>query len=318
MKLSQLVNYQNTLERMAARPVADEADVKISAITHLVETQQIQIGQFARKLQHKRVNIQQMFDAFDSDLDELKSQLRQMIAANEKPWFQESYRMYEHEMAGVPADFVLDRTPVLTEDTRNFYTARVRKYNSWHYPAMIIRPAREFFINELLACDPLYLVDESHELLAPAMSKFNQQYQQRLRPYTIKEQQDQEILVKLPNEQFGYILAYNYFNYKPFEVIKKYFAEIYQKLRPGGILAMTFNDCDRDKAVILVENGFCCYTPGYLVKDLAQSVGFEINFVWDDQGPSTWLELKKPGEVVSLRGGQALAKIQPKPVAKSK
>jgi len=75
------------------------------------------------------------------------------------------------------------------------------------------------------------------------------------------------------------------------------------------MLVLTYNDCDRDKGVRLVEQHFCCYTPGYLVTELTQSVGFDPVFTWNDGGPSTWLELKKPGELTSLRGGQSLAKI---------
>jgi hypothetical protein len=105
-------------------------------------------------------------------------------------------------------------------------------------------------------------------------------------------------------------LVYNYFNYRPFEVIKRYLIEIYQKLKPGGILIMTFNDCDRVSAVKLVENKFCSYTPGYLVRELGESLGYEIEFSWNDPGPSTWIEFKKPGTLNSIRGGQALAKIK--------
>ena len=107
-------------------------------------------------------------------------------------------------------------------------------------------------------------------------------------------------------------MAYNFFEFKPFEIMKRYFVEIFTKLKPGGVLAMTFNDCDRDKGVMLVENHFCCYTPGCLVKELAKSLGFEIEFEWSDQGSTTWIEFKKPGHRQSLRGGQALAKIIPK------
>jgi hypothetical protein len=183
---------------------------------------------------------------------------------------------------------------------------------------MIIRPGRETFINDLLALDPLYLVDESHDLLQPAMNQFNEQFQQRLRPYTIQERSGEAILGQLPKSQFGLVFAYNFFNFRPFEVLRQYLTEIYQKLKPGGMLVMTFNDCDRAKAVMLVEQHYCCYTPGYLVRELAQSLGYEIAFSWTDQGPTTWLELRKPGEQYSLRGGQALAKIMPKPIAESK
>jgi SAM-dependent methyltransferase len=212
-------------------------------------------------------------------------------------------------------EYILDRRPTIAAETEQFYRTRIVRYNDWRHPAMIIRPGRETYINELLATDPLYLVDESHDLLTPAMDLFNEQYQNRLRPYTINERNNDKILEKLPNGQFGLVFAYNFFNFRPFEVIRRYLSEIYEKLRPGGVLAMTFNDCDRAKGVILVEQHFCCYTPGYLVRELEQRLGYEIVFSWTDQGPGTWLELQKPGEFNTLRGGQALAKILPKPIA---
>lgn len=177
---------------------------------------------------------------------------------------------------------------------------------------MIIRPGIENFIDSMVALDPLYLVDLSHDYLAPALSKFNNQYQNRLRTYAVKEDLDQEILGQIPNDQFALCFAYNYFNFRPFEILKKYLDEIYQKLTPGGVFIMTFNDCDRASAVQLVENFYCCYTPGYLVRELAVSMGYEIEYSWNDPGPTTWLELKKPGTLTSLKGGQTLAKVLPK------
>lgn len=312
MKLSQLVNYKNQLDALSAIPVKKQADQRIEEITHLVENQPMLIGDFANLLQKNRLALQDSFDKFEHDFKELKLQLQELITTSEKPWFQESYKVYEQGMMHETTDYILDRRPVITNETEQFYRSRIVRYNNWQYPSMIIRPGRETFINELLASDPLYLVDISHDLLVPALGLFNEQYQNRLRTYTINETRDQEILSKLPNGQFGLVFAYNFFNFKPFEIIRKYFIEIYQKLRPGGMLVMTFNDCDRDKGVMLVEQHFCCYTPGYLVRELAQSVGFEVTFSWTDEGPSTWLELKKPGEFKTLRGGQALAKILPK------
>jgi SAM-dependent methyltransferase len=312
MKLSDLVNYRCQLEAMSARPTARAADQEIEKITHLVDTQQIQLAEFAAHLQQRRAAVDQSFDAFEQELQALKLELKNLIDATEPPWFVESYRLYEQEMIHETAEYILNRRPEIAPETEQFYRTRIVRYNNWKHPAMIIRPGREIYINDLVASDPLYLVDESHDLLTPAMSQFNEQYQGRLRPYTINERNGQEILGKLPNGQFGLVFAYNFFNFRPFEVIKQYLAEIYQKLRPGGFLVMTFNDCDRAKAVMLVEQHFCCYTPGYLLRELAQTIGYEIVFSWTDEGPATWLELRRPGEFSSLRGGQALAKIIPK------
>jgi hypothetical protein len=318
MRLSDLVNYMNLLDDKSTVDTARQSDLELSKITHVVSSSAIQLEQFSSVLAQRQAEVAVALNQYESDLDELKHALRNLITTTEKPWFTESYRLYEQEMLHETTDDILNRSPKISADTLQFYRTRLSRYNSWHHAAMIIRPAYEPFINELLASDPLYLVDESHDLLQPAMSQFNEQYQQRLRPYTITERSGEAILGQLPKGQFGLVFAYNFFNFRPFEVLRQYLKEIHQKLRPGGMLVMTFNDCDRAKAVMLVEQHYCCYTPGYLVRELAQSLGYEIAFSWTDQGPSTWLELRKPGERPSLRGGQALAKIIPKPVAKSK
>ena len=200
----------------------------------------------------------------------------------------------------------------MDEDTEKILKARIGNFSGWQYPAMIMRPGLEDFIDNMVSFDPLYLVDTRYDLLTPACLRFNEQYQTRLRLYTIQESIEHDILGKLPDGQFGVCLVYNFFNYKPFEVLKKYLNEIFKKLKPGGTLAMTFNDCDNWRAVDLVERHFCCYTPGYLVKELLQTIGYEPVFSYNNDNNSTWIEVKKPGTLFSLRGGQALAKVIPK------
>jgi hypothetical protein len=143
------------------------------------------------------------------------------------PCFQESYTLYESlPLTHETPEYILNRRPNITEEIESLYRSRIMKYADWHYPAMIIRPGAESFIKDMVAHDPLYLIDEKHELLTPAMSMFNEIYQRRLRTYVINERSDEEILSKLPNNQFGMCLVYNYFNYRPFEVLKQYLIEI--------------------------------------------------------------------------------------------
>jgi hypothetical protein len=42
---------------------------------------------------------------------------------------------------------------------------------------------------------------------------------------------------------------------------------------------------------------------------LAESLGFVIQQRYDIDHANTWLEMRRPGELTSLRGGQSLAKI---------
>jgi SAM-dependent methyltransferase len=312
MKLSALVRYKNQISAMSTGPAQRSANDELEKIVFEVGSQNIALGNYAQSLAQRQQEISSAFDKFEQELHALKQEIKQLVEQAEKPWFAESYRLFEQEMIYETVDYVLNRRPEITEELKNFYVTRISRYSNWQYPAMIIRPGLEDFIDHMVACDPLYLVDEKYELLDPALKKYNEVYQRRLRPYTVRDRNNDNILEKLPDGQFGLVFAYNFFNFRPFEVIRQWLTEIYSKLRPGGILIMSFNDCDRDKGVMLVEQHFCCYTPGSLILELSQSLGYEKVFSWHNDGPTTWLEMKKPGEMHSLRGGQALAKIMPK------
>jgi len=304
MKLSELVLLKTQLDEMTTVPFHNSSIHHLDKINFLIKSRSEYEGKLFDELQK---NVSKSFDTYEQSLTVLKDDIKEKIAIAEKFWFQESYTLYEQE-ANKTVEYLFDIRERTDVDI-SLFQARLNKQADWHYPGLVIRPGRGLFINEMVAYDPLYIVDVNYTFLMPTLNLFNTQYQNRLRAYPIKENLNDEILIKIPDNQFGMCLAYDYFNYRPFEVLKKYLDEVYQKLKPGGIFAMTFNDCDRASAVELVEKHYCCYTPGYLVRDLALSVGYEIEFSWHDKGPSTWLELKKPGKLTSLKGGQTLAKI---------
>jgi SAM-dependent methyltransferase len=174
---------------------------------------------------------------------------------------------------------------------------------------MIIRPGRDTFIEDLVPMDPLYLVDHHQDLIQPSVSKFTPEYQRRLREYVITDRTDQPIMAALPQGQFGLVFAYNYFNWKPIEMIEKFLTEIYQKLRPGGALIFTYNECDNWYGVGAVENAWMCYTPGSRIQTIARNLGYKIIKQYTGDGNIAWFEMRRPGEVRSLRGGQVLAKV---------
>ena len=95
------------------------------------------------------------------------------------------------------------------------------------------------------------------------------------------------------------------------EIVTQYLTEIYQKLAPGGTLIMTFNNCDRVAGLKLVEQNYSCYTPGQAISQWAEDIGYDTIFQYDIDAAVTWIELQRPGQLTSVRGGQALAKIIP-------
>jgi SAM-dependent methyltransferase len=299
-KLSDLVNFKNTLYQLPVDPIQHFANAELSKILHLLPND---------KLSQQLAEINNSFKNFETTLDQLKTDLQDQISEAGKYWLATENSMYdrgevnhfENILKGRPRD-ELYSTPM---------KAILSKYSDWKQPAMIIRPGLDSYVDSMVSYDPLYLVDLSRDFLQPAMNRFNEKYQNRLRPYVVREDLDEPILKQLPDGQFGLCLAVHYFNYRPFEIIKRYLEEIYQKLKPGGVFIFSFNDCDRRSGVELVERFCCCYMPGQLMRQLVELTGFEINYSWNDLGPSTWMEVQRPGSVSSLKGGQTLAQILP-------
>lgn len=318
MKLSELVELQNQLDALSVDHARNLANVELNK--YVYHTRSGVSESSAQQLQQRYQEVQAGFDNFRQAVADVRAEIKQQISDQGQYWFQESYRLYDQEMSKFETtEYILNRRLELPAEAMDLIRARLRLYADWKYPGMILRPGLETFVQELVSYDPLYLVDQSHDLLLPTLGQFNELYQNRLRTYAIKESITEPILDKIPNNQFGVIFAYNFFDFKPFDLVKQYLKEIYQKLRPGGVLIMTFNDCDRRRAVEAVENHYACYTPGHLVLSVADAIGYTVNWQWQHANEaSVCVELKKAGELTSLRGGQTLAKIQYKTVDNDK
>ena len=306
MNLSELVAYRNQLKNLNAISVLDRARQELAIIEHVAGP-----GSHANAFATHRRDLQVAFEDYQRTLDALLVQVQDQIDHDSKYWFQESYRLYHQEMIHESVDYILDRRFTIPPETYEIFRARMGVYAGWQSPGMIIRPGREDWIKHLVGLDPLYILDQDLDLLKPALENFPEIYQSRLRKYLIDERSDQPILKRVPDNQIGMCLVYYFFNFRPMEVIKQYLIEIFTKLRPGGMLFLTFNDCDNENAVKLVEQHFCCYTPGSLIQNLAQSLGYDVIFKHTIDGASTWLELRKPGDFTPMRGGQVVTRVLP-------
>jgi hypothetical protein len=206
-------------------------------------------------------------------------------------------------------EHILNRKLRCDPESAELLQGRILRYTDWRVPGLIFRPALEQHVEQLVPLDPLYMIDNNLELLEPACQGFTEEYRRRLRLYTAEEILGKPILALLPDAQFGYCFAYNYFNYKPLELICQYLDELWKKLRPGGVVFFTYNDCDRAHGVALAERSYMCYTPGSLIQEHAETLGFELMHRHNGPADVAWFEFQKPGEIDSLRGGQTLARI---------
>lgn len=312
MKLSEIVKYLNVLEAPELDPDISTSIRHLYGIVDVVANHKLQINQTSEILAQDVIDIEHRYHKFLATVSGLKDQLREQIRSRQPAMFQESQRLYEQEMIFETAEWILNRKFQATNAGINDLRTRIRNYGDWRLPGMIIRPAKETFIEEMVPLDPLYIVDTMPELTKPSVEQFTPEYQRRLRVYTVNDYKSQNILEQLPDNQFGFIFAYNFLNYKPISVIERYMREFARKLRPGGHVVFTYNDCDRSQGVGLAEQGFMCYTPGSMVRDLVRNAGLEIEENKIDDYDLAWMDVKKPGDIVSRRGAQTLAKIIPK------
>jgi len=309
MTLKDIVAYINLLDSLSISAETQETVRLLDSVLHVVGNHSIQLDSYGKNLRQNFSSVATGINDFSTTLAQLKQRLHQLVADKEGDFFRESKRVFDHEMPFESNDYILNRRLGIDDNSNILLRSRLRNLTDWRIPGMIIRPGRETFIEDLVPMDPLYLVDQHQDLLAVSVDKFTPEYQQRLRKYIINDRVDGLFMSDLPKWQFGLVFAYNYFNYKPIEIIRRYLDEMFMLLRPGGVLIMTYNNCDRAQGVGLAERNFMCYTPERHICQHAESIGFESTFSHNGSGDLSWLEFKRPGEISSIRGGQTLAKV---------
>ena len=313
MKISQLIKQIEMLDANRPRGLDDQVISDLNHVIFQIEKYRLQTPDILSDLKHGAKVAGDAIKQFDLDLDLLRDRLLEQIKGLEPSYLANSSRLYIEMMLHNTAQYILDTRIDISDANNIFIQSRIKTHSHWQLPGLIIRPSKESWIEHMVACDPLYVIDISHELFEPVKSLFNPAYQRRLRYNVINEMKDPGKMQCVPDDQIGLCLVYNFFNFRPVEIIRPYLVEIYTKLRPGGVLAMTFNDCDRFGAVLLAENNYTCYTPGRLIKSMCETIGFKIEYALYVNDETLWIELRKPGHRTSLRGGQSLAEIVEKP-----
>lgn len=311
MKLSFLVDFVRQLESVPVSGIREANERRLQELTIKVcNHPTVKFDQFCQRLQLDKVDLNEQFDQLNSTVAELLLHAQQQIdllvpeiKAQCMQWFTEQESPFGRDRA------VLDRRLAMPNDVRERLRATLAKNQHWRWPGMIVRPGLESFVDDMVAMDPLYMVDVDLNLLKPALNRFHPNYQQRVAKYSITEQLGQPILANLPQGQMGYCFLFNYLNYRPLELVQQWLDELWHLMRPGGRILFTYNDCDRPHGISLAEKNFMAYTPGGAIREHAQNLGFEII----DQGYApadvSWMELLRPGELTSRRGSQTLAKI---------
>ena len=202
--------------------------------------------------------------------------------------------------------------PWITDEALNVIIGRISFYVSWRFPGMQLACKDSRVTQSLVSADPLYLIDQDSENIDKTKSVYNEVYQRRLRNYRVDE------LGILPKNQFSCIVSIDFFNYLNFEQSVHYLTQIFELLRPGGAIILTYNNCELEhSAKMVVEQSMSWNTYTQLAK-AAEEIGYIVSKSLNIDNDHPWystaslLELSKPGQLISFRGHQTLGQIIPK------
>ena len=309
--LSYFVKYKNSIDDISILESSKYIESDISNTLHTLAKSDFN-NETLLELEKVKKNILSEISKFNDVLDKFKDDTIDYITERESSYLSKSYTMYENGRSDT-SEYILDRSLfkslIYKEHIEKYCISRINKYSNWKHAGLFIRPEHGKYVDEMTASDPLYVVDEHLELLTHTKKLWNPEYQARVR-YRIIDESRNIILKDIPSSQIGFAMVMNFFNYKPLEVVEQYVTEIYDLLKPGGVLMFTYNNCNLALAVQNFEKSLYSYTPESRLSPLLNRIGFKIIKSYNEPITNvSWLEVKKPGDINSIRGGQCLAKI---------
>ena len=310
MRLSQLLKLKQELQGHNSSKVESVINDQIAVINQMaMPVERLSNSDLFQKINAEYRNMLPYMRKIEEIKKEQIKDIEGKVSELEKGYFIDSYEMYEdqHKLADVATNRDIRRLYMYGNVTE-IVKSRIYHYVDWRYPALEIGPGDGLFTEEMSAGDPLYIVDVHQEFLDSTKKRFNEFYAtRRLRSYLTH--QSQYDLSMLPQEQMGFVLSWNVFNYFPLEAIKSYLKEIKKVVRPGGTVMFSYNNSDRWQGAEMVENAFMCHTPKYMLIPLVESLGFTVTASYDYDPTVSWVEIQKPGRLKTCKAHQSMGAV---------
>ena len=319
MNLVDLVNLRNSLQNgPTVDPVKHELDRIIKRYQDTILGVDPEFAASTNNAVEHFQTIKNQLNLHQPDILKTVENINAEITRRSQKFFTESYTV-ERELTGEPE--------FLTQNLRNFRHWRnirletdhspdnhmlgvIQKNVNHQYPVLEIGCRDGEWTKYLVAGDPLYIAEYTDEFLHNAAHQFTAQYVPRIRQYKIKNNS----ILNLPNEQFGFIFSYNFFNYLSFDSIKQWMKSAHTWLKPGGVIMFTYNNADFGYGAAMAESSVQSYCPMSLLRPMCESIGLEYHDHQDyvDTGftPLSWVQFKKPGELSTIKMSQALGQIK--------
>lgn len=253
--------------------------------------------------------------SFDTLLNELLLDIEKEIANKSAIFLQHGYTINGIKALGptytAEEDRVYRQRPI-SHDFAIMLGSRIKKFTDWRFPTVEIGPGDGFWTDNLVGSDPLYLIDIHREYLDKTLSKFLESYSKKLRPYLIGSEAKTSYtdLSCLPNNQIGFIFSWQVFDYLSFSETEQYLTNCVTKLRPGGSMIFSFNNCDHYMAASAAEKGQRSWLNEELLTQILNKLKIENFAIYSSEDNYWhWVEFDKPGKKCSIKTHQPQYKV---------
>jgi len=306
MKLSKLVELREHLKLVynttAISLGIDRISTELNGINSTVEDAgfNLEITDLTQDLERMHSALTINYTKYTALIDHID----QNIATESGKLFTENYNL---ELKYNAIEQVRNvRIMPLSDEVQADILNKIRLYTNWKYPALEIGCRDGEWTQHMVAADPLYIVDQFREFTESATKDFTEVYRRRIRVYLIQGYD----MSTLPQNQFGFVFCWNFLNYCSLDTVKEYLKEVKNLLRPGGVFMFSYNDGDRPGGAGMAENFFMSYIPRSMLIPMCESLGYEI--VNDESRDTTvsWLEIRKPGILETVKAHQVLGEIK--------
>ena len=308
-KLTELVKTREFLQQVYnTSPVTSavtDLETRLISYGTSIESCQSDIDQLVTDLGRIHLDLQFNRDRFDLVIAKLDQQIQQEATK----FFSDNYNLEIQVESEAIGNIRRVRVMDLTATIRTEISSRIQLHTNWKYPALEIGCRDGEWTEQLIAADPLYIVDHYRDFIDGTKSRFTEEYQRRLRSYLIADTD----MSALPQAQFGFVFCWNFLNYRSLDTVKEYLKAVKELLRPGGVFMFSYNNGDMHECAGYAEGFWMSYIPKSMLVPMCESLGFEVVHTRESRGEGTaisWIELKKSGTLETVKAHQVLGEIK--------
>jgi len=305
MKLHDIVELRESLKNIfPTETIEKELDSIIENISILQlkynEDYNFRLGEVIKTINAIKESLQHPKDKLSDVAEIIKVDLAEATAKFDLDNYQDELRW------PLPDRIRETRSLYIPNGVDEIVRRSVDLYVDWRHPGLEIGCRDGEYTKFLVGCDPLYIMDVHQEFIDSTLSKYPAEYQRRLRPYQIKNMD----LSMLPNNQIGFVFSWNFFNYLTLDSIHTYLVQVYNLLRPGGTFMFSYNNADMPAPAAYADSYYMSYVPKSILVPMCKRLGFEIASTTDLEPAVSWVEIRKPGELTSIKAHQVLGEIK--------